>query len=122
MRDEAQKRASAIQAAGKRKRPPSEVCGLFNTFSAAENKLIRYVAKNSSSCGIPPQVLEGMKKQHAKTTEIRTRVCRIAAAQQQQRPRGPSLSDALNAPVPDSANVKTGRGTYDTLTGNALGK
>jgi hypothetical protein len=28
----------------------------------------------------------------------------------------------LSGPVPDSNNIKTGRGTFDTLTGNPLGK
>jgi hypothetical protein len=32
------------------------------------------------------------------------------------------LSDALSSPVPDSNNIKTGRGTFDTLTGSPLGK
>jgi hypothetical protein len=32
------------------------------------------------------------------------------------------LSDALSGPVPDSNNIKTGRGTFDTLTGNPLEK
>ena len=54
-----------------------------------------------------------------KVAEIRTKVCQVAAAPQRQQ--GPSLSDALSAPVPDSNNIKTGRGTYDTLTGSPLG-
>jgi hypothetical protein len=42
-------------------------------------------------------------------------------AAQPQRPAGPSLSDALGGPIPDSSNIKTGRGTFDTLTGTPLG-
>jgi hypothetical protein len=38
------------------------------------------------------------------------------------RPAGPSLSDALTSPVPDANNIKTGRGTFDTLTGSPIGK
>jgi hypothetical protein len=49
----------------------------------------------------------------------RTNVCLMAA--QPQRPAGPSLSDALGAPITDSSNIKTGRGTFDTLTGTPLG-
>jgi hypothetical protein len=92
---------------------------LFNAFSAAEAKMMKYAEDNSVWCGIPPQVLTGIKQAHAKTTEIRTKVCQAAAAP--PRPAGPSLSDALSAPVTDSSNIKTGRGTFDTLTGTPLG-
>ena len=50
---------------------------------------------------------------------MRTRVCQVAAAP--QRPAAPTLSDALNAPIIDSSDIKTGRGTFDTLTGSPLG-
>jgi hypothetical protein len=40
------------------------------------------------------------------------------------RPAAPTLSDALGSTptVPDATNTKTGKGTYDTLTGNALSR
>ncbi len=120
LREDAQKKAGAIQAAGKRKVPPKEACNLFNIFYAAEAKLIKYASANQASCGIPPQAIEGMKAQHTKTGGIRTNVCRIAAAP--QRPAGPNLSDALSAPIPNENNIKTGRGTFDTLTGSPIGK
>lgn len=121
LREDAQKKASAIQAAGKRKASPKEACGLFNTFFAAEAKLIKFVSANQASCGIPPQAIEGMKEQHTKTATVRTNVCHIAAAGP-QRPPGPNLSDALSAPIPNETNIKTGRGTFDTLTGSPIGK
>jgi hypothetical protein len=120
LREDAQKKASAIQQASKNRVPPKEACNLFNVFYAAEARLIKYASANISTCGIPPQAVEGMKAQHAKTNTIRTNVCRVAAAP--PRPTGPSLSDALSAPIPDSNNIKTGRGTFDTLTGSPLGK
>jgi hypothetical protein len=123
LRTEAQKRANAIQAAGKNKNKPSakEACGLFNAFSAAEAKMIKYVVAHTVDCKVPPDVVDGMKKQHVQTNKIRGNVCRAAAAGP-PRPAGPSLSDALSAPVPDSNNIKTGRGTFDTLSGNPLGR
>jgi hypothetical protein len=120
LRGEAQARAKAIQDASAHKPSPQEACKLFNAFSAAEDKLIKFAVANASWCGIPANVVDSMKQQHTKTAEIRTRICRVAAAP--PRPAGPSLSDALSAPVPDSNNIKTGRGTYDTLTGTTLGK
>jgi hypothetical protein len=119
LREDAQKRAQAIQAASQKKVPPREACQLFTAFSAAEDKMIKYAAENSVWCGIPPNVLENLKQAHVRTVGLRTQVCRAAAAP--PRPAGPSLSDALTAPVTDSSNIKTGRGTFDTLTGTPLG-
>ncbi len=119
LRNDAQKKAQAIQAASQNKVPPAEACKLFNAFSAAEIKLIKYAEENTAWCGIPPNVVEDMKKSHVRTAGIRTKVCQAAAAP--PRPRGPSLSDALSAPLPNSGNIKTGRGTFDTLTGTPLG-
>ena len=120
LREDAQKKAGALQAAGKRKASPKEACGLFNAFYAAEAKLIKFSTANQASCGIPPQAIEGMKAQHTQTASVRANVCRIAAAP--PRPAGPNLSDALSAPIPNENNIKTGRGTFDTLTGSPIGK
>ena len=48
---------------------------------------------------------------------------RFAAPPPRRRARrGPSLSDVLGgSAVPDANNIKTGRGTFDTLTGTPLG-
>jgi hypothetical protein len=119
LRDDAGKKAAAIRVASERKASAQEACKLFNTFSAAEAKMVKYAVDNSVWCGIPPPVIDSIKKQHAKTVEIRTKVCRAAAVP--QRPAGPSLSDTLGAPITDSNNIKTGRGTFDTLTGTPLG-
>ena len=125
LRKEVEKRGAVIQAAGQRKQKPSakEACGLFNAFTGAELKMIKYAAANAAKCGIPAQIIDNMKQSHAKSDEVRTRVCQVAANGGPARAAAPpSLSDALSAPVPDSANIKTGRGTFDTLTGNPLGK
>ncbi|MFN3657418.1 MAG: hypothetical protein ACK4UO_09225 [Pseudolabrys sp.] len=119
LRDDAQKKASAIRAANERKVPPKEACALFNTFAASEAKMIKYAVENQVWCGIPPEVIDSMKKGQAQGAGIRQKVC--AAAAQPQRPAGPSLSDTLGGPVPNSSNIKTGRGTFDTLTGTPLG-
>ena len=122
LRGEAEVKAKAIEAAGKRKQKPSaqEACRLFTAFSAAEAKLIKYASENGTWCGIPPQVVKQMKESHAHLTVTRTRICRVAAAQM-ARPRGPTLSDALGSSAPNADNIRTGRGTFDTLTGSALG-
>ena len=56
LRSEAQKRAGAIQAASARQPKPTarEACSLFNSFSAAEAKMIKYAVANATECRIPP--------------------------------------------------------------------
>ena len=120
LRDDAEKKAGAIRAAGERKAPPREACQLFNAFVAAQLKMLKYASDNATWCGIPNQIVTSLKEGVAKTSEIRTKICQAAAAP--PRSASPSLSDALSGPVPDSNNIKTGRGTFDTLTGNPLEK
>lgn len=119
LRDDAEKKGAAIKAAGERKAPPREACQLFTVFVAAQSKMLKYATDNSVWCGIPTQVVANLKEGIAKTSDIRTKVCQAASRPQQS---GPSLSDALSSPVPNSNNIKTGRGTFDTLTGSPLGK
>jgi hypothetical protein len=119
LRDDAEKKGLAIKTANERKASPKEACPLFGALLAAQSKMLKYANENSTWCGIPPQVSENLKQAVAKVSEIRTKVCQAAAAPVQ---RPPSLSDALTSPVPDSNNIKTGRGTFDTLTGSPLGK
>jgi len=121
LRDAAEKRAAAIRAASARKASPKEACGLFTAFTTAEAKMLKYAVDNAVWCGIPAQIIDTIKKGHAHSDEMRTKVCRIAAAAP-VAPRGPTLSDALSAPITDSSNIRTGRGTFDTLTGTPLGK
>lgn len=124
LRNAAEKRGEAIKAAtsnNKRLTAP-EACRLFSSFSAAEAKMVKYAKAKASECGIPPKILQNMAQAHAQTVTVRTNACRAAQAQRQQRPAGPSLSDALSAPIPNSDNIKSGGGTFDTLTGTPLGR
>lgn len=121
LREEAQKRANAVQAASKRKAPPSEACQLLGRFTEAEARVVKFVEANGSSCGIPNEVLTQLKTAHGQSLDLRKKVCAVAQ-QQPQRPAGPSLSDALGTSrLPDpSASTKPGRNTFDTMTGNVL--
>jgi hypothetical protein len=57
-----------------------------------------------------------MKTNHSQTLRVRGQVCAAAAAP--PKPRGPSLSEALGTTtVPSASTTRTGRGTFDTLTG-----
>jgi hypothetical protein len=116
IRNEAEKRGQAIQAASKRKAPPAEVCGLFKRYSEQEAKLVKFAETNGTWCGIPAEAIKQMKSNHSRTLQIRQRVCAAAAAP--PRPRGPTLGDALGIhTAPSASTTRTGRGTFDTLTG-----
>ena len=83
LRDDTEKKAMAIQVASQRKPPPKEACGLFNAFSAAELKMLKYATDNAASCRIPPQIIAIIKRRTSRPTEMRTKVCprrRAAAA------------------------------------------
>ncbi len=123
LRDETQKNGAAIAAAQQRKVKADvvEACKLFKTFLASEAKFIHALTENVSLCGVPPQVIKSYQDGHGRTSKLGQQICDAA---EHPQPTGPSLSDALNsAPVlPDADNTKTGRGTYDTLQGNALAR
>lgn len=122
LRQDAEAKANAIKAASKRKAPPQEACKLIGNFSQAEVKMIRFVEANAKKCGIPPQVGEQMKKGHVNTEQLQQKVCAVAA-QAQQGPAGPSLSEVLgSASLPEAKATKRGGSTFDTLNGNVLAR
>lgn len=120
LRADAEAKAKAIQAAGKRKAPPAEACKLIGNFAQAETKMIKFVEANSKKCGIPAEVAAQMKKGHANTAQLQTKVCAAAEAGP-TGPAGPSLSEALgSASLPEAKPSKRGGSTFDTLNGNVL--
>ena len=123
LRQEAEKRAAAVKAASERKAQRPEICQLITRFSEAEGKFAKYIEVNQTWCGIPPQVVAQIKANHVKTAKTRTQVCSNAplTGQGPTLPPGPGLSDALGTNrVPDSNTTSTGKGTFDTLTGNPI--
>jgi hypothetical protein len=129
LRAEAEKRAGAIQAAQanpKRRPPLPEVCKLFRSFTEAEGKVVKYAEANAAWCNIPGQAVTQMKASLTEHVTLRDKICAAAAAGPQggpPKPSGPNLGEALGTRVivtPD--NVSSGRGTLDTLSGNALAR
>ena len=123
LRTEAENRGKAVQEAGKRKAPPQETCPLLTRFVEAEGKVVAFMKREGMWCGIPAQVIQSAETSHARSQEIKKKVCAVAAAPQ-AAPRGPTFSDALGTTrVPSSNNVGSGRGTaFDTLSGNVLAR
>jgi hypothetical protein len=118
-RDETAKHGQALQAAGKKKAPPDEICKLFKAFIAAETKFVKGLEDHSATCGVPPEAIKQLKAGHSKATQTAKNVCDAAA--QGPRPAGPTLSDALGttATVPNASSSR-GQGTFDTLMGSPL--
>ncbi len=121
MRDDVERRAKAVQGAQKRKAHIKEACSLLTALLSAQQKMQKYTKEKGASCGVPPQVNTQLAEAIKQVAPAREKVCQMA--EQGPQPAGPSLSDALGAStIPDADNVKTGRGTFDTLTGTPLGR
>jgi hypothetical protein len=125
LRQEAQKKASLIKVAQDRDPKPTreEMCQVIKTFAAAEAKVIKYVTDNQVACGIPPEAITQMKQGQAQTVKFRTAVCTggPAGGSAAAAPPTPKLSDELGfRGIAGPSSGATGRGTFDTLTGNAL--
>ena len=121
LRDDAQKRAGALQAALKRKAPREEICSLIKSFGVAEAKVVNFVDKNQQQCGIPPDAVKQMKVNHQKTAASTSQVCAAGPA---GKPGGPGLSEALGVSRgPTGIDPLAPRnGTMDSLTGNVLAR
>jgi hypothetical protein len=120
MRDEVQKKGLAAKAASERKPTREEMCKHITLLAAAETKWVKFTESNVASCGIPGDVAQQLKAMHGRTEQARKNICAPGAA---AAPVAPSLSDALGTtrlPMPET--TKSGSGTLDTLTGNAIQK
>ena len=121
LREDVEKGAAVIRAASARKASREEVCPIFKSFALKEAKMVTFLETNQKLCGVPPNIITQMKTNHAATIRIRNTVCSAAPAGPGS---APTLSDALGGPIiaDDQSAKLPGRGTFDTLTGNALQK
>jgi hypothetical protein len=121
LRTETEKRAAALKAAAQKHAPQQEICQLFIRFAESEAKVVKFMEKNASACGIPAQVITTTKGNHAKSMGTKDKVCAAAAGGGGEARRGPGLGDALGMRgviTPDSTT--SGAGTLDSLSGNPL--
>lgn len=125
LRAEAEKRANMIKAASARKATPQEACKLITNFVQSEARLIDFVTKNQSACGIPADVPKQMKANSARTAQLRKNVC-AAAANGGAAPGAPAAAPSLSEVLGSSSAVearsvrRSGGSTFDTLNGNVL--
>jgi hypothetical protein len=108
LREETQKHAQVLQAAGHKKVKPDELCKLFKAYLGAESKLVMALEESYATCGLPADVPKQVKAQNTKASEMGKNICEMAA----QGPR-PLLFDGLtptgrpqrfDAPVPHCAD------------------
>ncbi len=116
---EVKKRFEIAQATVSKRKPVSEQCRALTQFSDVESKFVKFISQQGVWCGVPSQQIETLKANHAHTLTYQKQAC-AAAAQAARRPEGPSLSRALNDPIPDVNTTSTGGGTLDSLAGNPL--
>ncbi|HEX4043379.1 MAG TPA: hypothetical protein VHY10_16900 [Xanthobacteraceae bacterium] len=114
-----QAKANAVQAAMKAKADRKDICRLMTAFVASEGSIVKFLIDNQTWCNIPAPVVAAAKTSHEKSVKFREVVCTEAP-----EAKAPTLSDAIKTtPVDSGSNTKTGPGgTFDTLTGNPLGR
>jgi len=118
LRDEAKAKAELVSTIGKKHGDRKDMCAAVQNFTAAEEKVVKFLDDNKLNCGVPPQAVAQAKAMHVNTVKFRDTVCAEGP-----KPKAPTLSDAIGStPLDTSTNTKTGRGTLDTLTGNPLPK
>jgi hypothetical protein len=114
-----QVKANAVQAAMKAKADRKDICKLMTAFVGAEGTVVKFLIDNKTWCGISDQIVAAAKASHEKSLKFRDVVCTEGPG-----PKTPTLSDAIKTtPVDSAANTNTHKGgTFDTLTGNPLGR
>ena len=120
LRDATAQKAGLVRTATQKGADRKEVCNLVTSFAASEGAMVKFLQDNKTWCAIPEQAVAQAKAGHEKTLKFRTAAC---AEGPTGKPKPPSLSDAIGGmSVDTSTNTTTGRGTFDTLTGNPLAK
>ena len=67
-----------IKAAKGKQLDPTVFCAKSGGLIATENAMIAYMEKNKDWCGIPDDVLGGLKANHVKSTAFAAKACKVA--------------------------------------------
>jgi len=118
---EYEKRGHAVELANKRKATAEEACGLFKSLVDAQAKMFKFLKDNKAVCGVPDEVIKNLSGSLAKTTEVKTRVCQVAATGGGRPAPSAGLSGAINITGDvGGAPPENSGGLFDTLNGNIL--
>jgi hypothetical protein len=120
LREDVEKKGLAAKQASEHKATREEMCKYITVYSAAELKWVKFAEGGVATCGIPASVAQELKTIHVHTEETKAKICAVAVV---GTPVGPSLSDALGTTrLPPPGTKRSGTGTLDTLTGNAIAR
>ena len=92
LRDDAKAKAEAISVIGKKHGDRKDMCAAVQIFTAAEDKVVKFLEDNKSSCGVPDQAVAQAKTMHANTIKFRDTVCAEGP-----KAKPPTLSDAIGS-------------------------
>ncbi len=67
-----------VKAANGKQLDPTVFCAKSGGLITAENALIAYMEKNKDWCGIPDDVLDNLKTNHAKSAALSAKACKVA--------------------------------------------
>jgi hypothetical protein len=119
LREDVEKKGKAAKAASEHKATREEMCKQITVYSAAELKWVKFAESHVATCGIPANVATELKTVHTHTEDTKSKICAATAAIGVAA--APSLADALGTTrLPTPETTRTGSGTLDTLTGNAI--
>ena len=119
---EAQKRGDVVSAALKNKTDRKELCGAYHVIRRRRTKVVKFLDDNKTWCGVPDQVVAASRANHEKSVKFRHGACSGADAPNPKRAVAERRHQGADAGVDTGKNTKTGRGTFDTLTGNPLAR
>jgi hypothetical protein len=89
MRDETNRLAKALQAAGTKKAAPEELCKLFKVYLATQSKMLENLEERSAACRIPADVIKQVSAAHARGSQTERRICEVAMLGPQPARFGP---------------------------------
>lgn len=89
IRDELQKRGAAIEAANQKRADVKVACGLFRNYVATEAKMLKMLIEDGPSCGVPGEIVQQVKGNHAKAVQTAQQVCDAAGRRRHDVPPGP---------------------------------
>lgn len=127
LRGQLESRGEALQAAAKKKLPPTELCPMFRNFASAQQSFYNFLSTNKAKCGVPDEVLTKFKENVSSVNSTRNRVCEVAKLQESgggAGPGGPPPQGSVSAGLGLSSGLPTMEappgGVFDTLGGDAL--
>ena len=67
---------------------PAQFCSQSAGLNTAETALIAYMEKNKDWCGVPDEIINGLKANHVKSLAFTAKACSVAAQMKKQQAAG----------------------------------